>query len=266
MQITAPAPILYLPENLWFLFSRPGRELVIRVVGIEGKTLNLELGGEKFQARIAGTVNPEDFKVGENIRVKVLQTGNPVVLQVVSGEKTSNDLKILYLLSQAGKKEEVNIPYVKEELKLLSNLLTDLFIKKDKKSKSLEEGIKELLGDKVKASTLLYQEDSLFIPFLFNDERSWGYIELGPPQERKGKIKLFYLKFYGEYLGLVECFISYDEREILLELYFYTKEAYELAKIEHKNLKNLFIFSQNQVIIKISYEESLPGSILEKRV
>ncbi|MDK2861912.1 MAG: hypothetical protein PWP33_1115, partial [Thermodesulfobacterium sp.] len=105
MQITAPAPILYLPENLWFLFSRPGRELVIRVVGIEGKTLNLELGGEKFQAKIAGTVNPEDFKVGENIRVKVLQTGNPVVLQVVSGEKTSSDLKILYILSQAGKKE-----------------------------------------------------------------------------------------------------------------------------------------------------------------
>jgi len=52
MQITAPAPIIYLPENLWSFFSRPGRELLIKVLNIEGKTLYLELGGEKFQARI----------------------------------------------------------------------------------------------------------------------------------------------------------------------------------------------------------------------
>ncbi|QER42120.1 hypothetical protein F1847_04930 [Thermodesulfobacterium sp. TA1] len=266
MQITAPAPILYLPENLWFLFNRPGRELIIKVLGIEGKTLNLELGGEKFQARIAGAINPEDFKVGENIKVKVLQTGNPVVLQVISGEKISSDLKILYLISQVGKREGEQKFHVKEELNLLSTLLTDLFVKKDKKTKSLEEGIKELLGDKVKSSALVYQEDKLFIPFLFNDERSWGYVELGPPQERKGKVKLFYLKFYGEYLGLVECFISYDEREILLELYFYNQEAYELAKKEYKNLKDLFILNQIQFIIKLYLEESLPGYILEKQV
>ena len=61
IQVPPTSPVYFLPENLFSLLSRPGRELTVRVLQIEGKMLYLELGGDKFQAQIAGAFNPEDF-------------------------------------------------------------------------------------------------------------------------------------------------------------------------------------------------------------
>jgi hypothetical protein len=54
--------------------------------------LYLELGGDKFQAQIAGTFNPEDFKVGETLRVRVERTEPEIVLRLISPQKRSTDL------------------------------------------------------------------------------------------------------------------------------------------------------------------------------
>ena len=103
MQITAPAPIIYLPENLWSLFTRPGRELLIRVIAIEGKTLFLDLGGEKFRAQIGGSLNPQDFYPGQTLRVRVAQIGYPIVLQILTEAKKESELKFLYVLNEQKK-------------------------------------------------------------------------------------------------------------------------------------------------------------------
>ncbi|WP_038055149.1 hypothetical protein [Thermodesulfobacterium hydrogeniphilum] len=263
MQITAPSPIIYLPENLWSLFTKPGRELLVRVLNIEGKTLDLELGGEKFQARIGGTINPEDFKIGETIRVKVIKTGNPIILQVISEEKEASDLKLFYLVTKEFEKEVTKDISLRKDLNLLATFVNEI-IKKEKKEIT-DKSLKKLFGDKIKNLKVIYQQDKIVLPFIFNDERSWGYLELGAPEERKGRVKLFYLKFYFEYLGLVECYISYLEKEIYIEFYFVNQEAYKIAKKEYKNLENILVSQKIHCKIEVNMEEISPGYLLEKR-
>jgi len=268
MQITASAPIIYLPENLWSFFTRPGRELLIRVVNIEGKTLDLELGGERFQARVGGTINPEDFKPGETIRVRVIKTGHPIVLQLISEEKeaVATDLKLFYLVQQGFEKGSTEKVLLRKDLDLLATFVKDL-VSTDKKEKKTEvdKDLKKILGEKIKALKVLYQHDKVVVPFLFNDERSWGFLELNVPQEEKGKVRLFYLKLFFEYLGLVECYISYSWQEIFIDFYFVNPEAFKLAKAEQKNLQNMLVINKKYIKISINNQEVLPGHILEKK-
>ncbi len=265
MQITAPSPIIYLPENLWSLFTKPGRELLVRVLNIEGKTLDLELGGEKFQARIGGTINPEDFKIGETIRVKVIKTGNPIVLQVISEKKEASDLKLFYLVAKGFEKEITKHIFLRKDLNLLATFVNEV-IKRDKKEiTDKDKNLKELFGDNIKNLKIIYQQDKIVFPFIFNDERSWGYLEFGAPEKRKGRIKLFYLKFYFEYLGLVECYISYLESEIYVEFYFVNQEAYKIAKKEYKILENMLVSQKIYCKIEINMKEIFPGYLLEKK-
>jgi hypothetical protein len=137
MQITAPAPIIYLPENLWSFFTRPGRELLIRVLNIEGKTLYLELGGEKFQARIGGTLTSENFTVGEVLKVRVAKTGNPIILQIISPEKEAEELKFLYLINAKLAEKSINKEVFQKDFNLLATFIKDLVRATNQEKKKL---------------------------------------------------------------------------------------------------------------------------------
>ena len=269
MQITASAPIIYLPENLWSLFTRPGRELLIRVLNVEGKTLDLELGGDRFQARIGGTINPEDFRPGTTIRVRVVRVGHPIVLQLVPEEERvleSKDLTLFYLVRDTGQMQSQEV-FFKKDLDLLASFVKEFVpsVEKRDKVEKKEEVLKKLFGDKIKALKIIYQHNKLVIPFLFYDDRSWGFLELEPPKKEGDKIRLFYLKLYFEYLGLVECYIGYGDKEIYLDLYFANKEAYEVAKKEFASLEKMLAFDKKRARISINTQEVLPGYILEKQ-
>ncbi|PMP65323.1 MAG: hypothetical protein C0190_06845 [Thermodesulfobacterium geofontis] len=265
MQITAPAPIIYLPENLWSLFTRPGRELLIRVLNIEGKTLYLELGGEKFQARIGGTLSPENFTIGEVLKVRVAKTGNPIILQVVSPEKEAEELKFLYLVNAKLAEKPINKEIFQKDFNLLATFIKDLVgaTKKERKE-TIDKELKDLFGDKIKSLNIFYKDEKIVIPFVFSDERSWGFLELGEPKEEKDRIKLFYFKMFFEYLGLMECFLGYTGKEIFVELYFANKESFEFAKEEIKNLESLFTGYKISTKISVNIKEILPGQLLKK--
>lgn len=265
MQITAPAPIIYLPENLWSLFTRPGKELLIRVLNVEGKTLHLELGGEKFQARIGGTLLPENFTVGEVLRVKVAKTGNPIILQIISPEKEAGEVKFLYLISAKLAEKPLNRESFQKDVNLLTAFIKDLvgITKREEKEVSDKE-LRELFGDKIKSFKFVYKDEKVIIPFVFNDERSWGFLELSEPKEEGNKIKLFYFKIFFEYLGLLECFLSYMGKEVYVDLYFANRESFEFAKSELKNLESLFYSYKVPAKINLNMQEILPGQILEK--
>jgi len=270
VQITAPAPIIYLPENLWSLFSRPGRELLIRVLNVEGKTLDLELGGDRFQARVGGTVNPEDFKPGSTIKVRVLRVGHPIVLQLVEEEEAekaqTKDLTLFYLVKESKNPAEESQTLLKKDLDLLATFVRDLVggDKKDEKVEKKDELLKKILGDKIKALKFLYQHGRIIVPFVFYDDRSWGFLELEPPKEEGSKVKLFYVKLYFEYLGLVECYLGYGKKELFLDLYFASRDAYNLAKKEVRTLEAMIGIEKRFVKISINTQEVLPGYILEK--
>lgn len=265
MQITAPIPVIYLPENLWSLFTRPGKELLIRVLNIEGKNLYLELGGEKFQARIGGTLVPEDFAIGEILRVKVVKTGTPIILQVIAPEKEKSELQFLYLISTKLGEKALNKDIFQKNINILTAFLKDLTeIATKEKKEFTERELKNLLGDKIKSFSFLLKGEEIIIPFIFEDERSWGFLELKEPKEIQGKVRLFCFKIFFEYLGLIECFLSYLGNEVYVDMYFVNKDSFELAQQEFKNLEKLFYFYKIPARINLILQEILPGQILEK--
>lgn len=265
MQITAPAPIIYLPENLWSFFTKPGKELLIKVINIKGKTLYLELGGEKFQARIGGTLIPEDFTVGEILRVKVTKTGNPIILQILSSTKEKPEFNFLYLISNKFVEKPLNKEVFQKDLGLLTTFIKEIIGSYQKEKREInDKELKELLGEKIKVFELLYKNDKIIIPFAFHEERSWGFLELSEPKEEQNKIKIFYLKIFLEYLGLLECFLGYSDKEIYVDFYISNKEAFEVIKTEIKNLERLFYFHKIPSKINVNLQEISPGQIIEK--
>lgn len=264
MQITAPTPIFYLPENLWSLFTRPGRELTVRVLQIEGKLLYLDLGGYKFQARLGGTLNPEDLRVGDLIRVKVLKSEGPIVLQVMGNEKEELPSKLLYLLiKEKPSLEGVSSKILNKELSLFTEILRGIVEEKGGKAKQIKN-LEELWGKEIKFySPYLVEEEIIFFPFIFQDEKSWGYLEI-KPEERGEKIRIFSLKVFFYYLGLIEAYFSYTDRSLEVDLYFTEKKALEFAKDFFKELKESLYSSQRAVIINFNKREIKPGFFLER--
>ncbi len=265
MQITAPLPIIYLPENLWSFFTKPGKELLIRVINIEGKTLYLELGGERFQARIGGTLTPENFTIGEVLRVKVAKTGNPIILQILSPTKKKTEFNFLYLVSNKLGEKSINKEVFQKDLNLLTSFIKEIIGSYKREKREIEDKeLKELFGEKIKIFELLYKDEKVIIPFIFDEERSWGFLELIEPQEEQNKIKLFYLKIFFEYLGVLECFLSYSEEKIYVDFYIANKETFEVLKNEIENLERLFYLHRISSKININLQKILPGQILEK--
>jgi len=245
MRVTAPAPVTFLPESLFSLFSRPGRELLVRVIEVESKTLTLETGGEKFQARIAGSFLPEDFRPGETLRVRVLSSGPPVLLHIVEGEKLSGaEARLLQIFQdvQAELPSLVSrLPTVSERPELFP--LVSFFVKllegEEDKTQALKNGKKRfehqgLTLEKETLSTLshLIQDRSFILPFAFADRSSWGFLEVGEDTgvASQGK-RYFYLRLFLSELGLVEAFMGFHTSNRLnLHFYFSREEGLELAR------------------------------------
>ncbi len=232
MRVTAPAPVTYLPETLFLLFSRPGRELTVRVIEVEGKTLTLEAGGERFQARIAGTLFPEDFRPGESVRVRVVSSGPPVLLQIVESERLPQaEARLLQVIHVVQKLA----PEVVRRLKGVSERpnvedLVSVFVK------LLEEDSPE----KDSVQRVFIQERSLFVPFVFSDKVSWGLLEIGrEPKEGKGaSSSMYYLRLFLSELGLVEAFLLLQGvSKLSIRFYFSRDEALELARAHVAELK-----------------------------
>ncbi|PMP95541.1 MAG: hypothetical protein C0169_05375, partial [Thermodesulfobacterium geofontis] len=152
-----------------------------------------------------------------------------------------------------------------KDFNLLATFIKDLVgaTKKERKE-TIDKELKDLFGDKIKSLNIFYKDEKIVIPFVFSDERSWGFLELGEPKEEKDKIKLFYFKMFFEYLGLMECFLGYTGKEIFVELYFANKESFEFAKEEIKNLESLFTGYKISTKISVNIKEILPGQLLKK--
>ena len=265
MQITAPLPIYYLPENLWSLFTRPGRELTVRVLEIEGKLLYLELGGYKFQARLAGTLNPEDFKPGELLRVKILKTEEPIVLEILERSKETEEAKLLYLLVKEKPPLNVSRENLTKETGVIFEILRNLISKEEiKEKKGGIKDLEEIIGKYLKASDLIFEEDRIFIPFVFLDAKSWGYLELPIPEEKGDKVKIWVLKLFLQYLGLVEAIFYYSSNSVVIDLNFSENTAYMLAREELQNLKRELSFFKKAIKINLEKKEARPGLFLEK--
>ncbi|MEN3038900.1 MAG: hypothetical protein ABDI07_07090 [Candidatus Kryptonium sp.] len=265
MQVTAPSPIFYLPENLWSLLTRQGRELTVRVLQIEGKLLYLELGGHRFQARIAGTLNPEDFRSGDLLKVRVTQSEGPVVLEIVESSRGGIEKALLYLLGRAKDIGVEASSHKFKEISVLATLLKSFTERAKTKEKSTPKiALEDILGGDIQTSDLFFEEDRILIPFTLRDHRSWGYIEILSPEERNDKIRLFALNLFLEYLGYIKALFSYNDNHIEIELWVSENDTLEFFKEHMVDLKRDLSFSSKFVKINIEKRNVLPGKILDK--
>ncbi len=272
MRVTLPAPVTYLPESLFSLLGQPGRELTVRVVEVEGKTLTLETGGERFQARLAGSLLPEDFRLGETVRVRVLSSGPPVLLHLVEGPGVTRVeerfARLIQFLQTQGGNLSPEFPAVSEKPDPLS-LVTFLVkmmgeVQEEKEKVGGDEGDKKLSRD-WGVLTRFWQEGHLVLPFFFTDRLSWGFLEAGREDWSSESEKFFYLRLFLSELGLVEAFIRATSGKALkINLFFSREEALTLAREGIVELRRELAEKGfwPEITLEQSYYE--PGIILAK--
>ncbi len=264
IQIQPTTPVYFLSENLLSLLNRPGRELTVKVLQVEGKTLHLELGGEKFQAQVSGIFNPEDFEVGENLRVRVERTEPEIVLRLVSPQKKSIDLVILHSVKRENmflsEQERVE---KRLELTTLTGFLKRLVATKGKKFQEREEG--EDWVPQVKLKKPLYYEDKFLLPLVFPENTGWGYFEFFPPHEEVDKLKLFKVVLFFPYLSLVEINFYLKNQNLEIMLDFSSKEGLKMAREYLSELKNLLASEEKSFKVYLRQKEITPGYLLFDR-
>ncbi len=242
MRVTLPAPVTYLPESLFALLEQPGRELTVRVVEVEGKTLTLETGGERFQARLAGSLLPEDFRLGENVRVRVLSPGPPVLLQLVEGpgvrRAEERFARLVQVLQPQVAALASKLPAVSEKpdplslVAFLVRIMDREVREKEKFSAEIED--RKIFQESGRDWTILsrfWQEGHLVLPFFFADRLSWGFMEAGREEGTSDSERFFYLRLFLSELGLMEVFIrAVAEKSLKINFYFSREEALALAR------------------------------------
>ncbi len=268
MRVTAPAPVTFLPENLFALFSRPGRELTVRVVEVQGKTLTLETGGEKFQARIAGSLLPEDFHPVEMVRVRVVSSGPPMLLHILESERLPQaEVRLLQLLQDIQKELPTVVSRFpafseKPELRPLVSFLLKWLEEGREKTEESPRGEDKSRGERLPGQIL--HNKGFLLPLAFADGRSWGFLEAGEevPTEGSGP-RFLYLRLFLSELGLVEAFLGWQGvSKLLVRFYFSREEALELARRELPELRRELSERGFYAEITLERSEYEPGIIL----
>jgi len=271
IQVPPTTPVYFLPENLFSLLSRPGRELTVRVLQIEGKMLFLELGGDKFQAQVAGIFNPEDFKVGETLRVRVERTEPQIVLKLISPQKRSADLLLMVdvLRKEASEGHSHGMTLLqekaKEEAGRLVSLLREALTYVEKKSERKGKGEEDFIFTKIKVKQPVYSENKLLLPLVFPEGNGWGYFEFEVPEEKEGKTKLFSIRMFFPYLGLLEANFYLQEKKLQVSIDFANKESLDFAKGYLEELKEALSTREGIANIFLRYKPLEPGYLLESR-
>ena len=268
MRVTLPAPVAYLPENLLILFERPGRELTVRVIEVEGKTLTLEAGGERFQARLAGALVPEDFRPGETVRVRVLSAGPPVVLHLIEGSGVSRVQERLADLVRLIQGRALPVPEgpLVSERPDLSSLLTFLLQavgERPEEDKAPRREAKAAETPLTQTLLHLWKGGGLILPFFFADRLSWGFLEADREKERPRE-RYIYLRLFLGNLGLMEAFLRLQGSQLKVDFLFSREEALTLARKEVINLRREL--AERGFWPEISLEKAYhePGALLAR--
>jgi len=61
----------------------------------------------------------------------------------------------------------------------------------------------------------------------------------------------------------MECYLSYLDKEVYVDLYFANKDSFKIAKSEIKKLENLFYSYKILVKINLNMQKISPGQLLE---
>ncbi|RUM87345.1 MAG: hypothetical protein DSZ24_06380 [Thermodesulfatator sp.] len=270
---TSPSLLIHLIEEEGApSFLEPGRELTVRVIGMEGRTLILESEGERFPARLAPTLGPEVFRPGEALRVRVLSTGPPVLLQLVEGrEGGPPSLRLeplLALLPQKAAEVFPGLPAVseREDLPALVALVVKALEEhpgREEISPRKEEGESHLPRDLQAVLSHILSEGVLVLPFVFADRLSWGLLE-AREREEAGEGASFYLRLFLSELGLVEVLMHKLDRGLRLHFYFSREEALKLAREAVAELRGVLLEKGwiPEIVLEKGYYE--PGVILAK--
>ncbi len=207
LRVTAPATVKFLPESLYSLFSRPGKILEAKVETIEGRLVSLFVGEERLEALLSPEVSPKSLHPGQRVRLRVVKTGPPVVLSLLS-VKEEEEQPVSKLLKLMPKFLALKaLPLLnKKEKPSLETLLVNLLASSKEKSKQGKEGSYLSRSSQEKEIRALlhkiWEEGLFFIPFAFPDRLSWGVLERADQAQKAGQA--FRLRLLLSRLGLLE--------------------------------------------------------------
>ena len=80
-KVSRVLPVRAFPASLFHLLQ-PGKSFTAKVETIEGRLLSLSVGGERLEALLDEKIPQGQIRPGQNLRLKVLSNGQPVILSL----------------------------------------------------------------------------------------------------------------------------------------------------------------------------------------
>ncbi len=255
-KVSFPAAVRFLPENLASLL-RPGQTLAAKVETLKGRLLTLQVGEERLEALIEEKVPLKLFKPGQNLRLKVVSSGPPVVLSLMLPEadhppRLHQLMKRLLSQVQHGKFEEEKEPTLEKLfLRFLETVEKEKGQGKDTWARELKEPILKH-----------WQEGLFFLPLLFGDRISWAYLfEERKKAPREGE-RFFILRLFLSRAGFLEARFRWVPKALFLELFFAREEALSLARKMVGELRSTLESKGLKVHVNMASLSALPGAFL----
>lgn len=270
LKVSFPATVKFLPENLLSLFSRPGKILEAKVETIEGRLLTLFVGEERLEALLSPEVLPRRLHPGQTVRLKVVRTGHPVVLSLLSAGEPSptRDLyqKIRSLLKVLPRLQARAVRSSLPEGPYLESLLLRIFEVLGEEQRAHEVQAKSHGGEErehlVSLLPRLWEAGVFFLPLAFFDRVSWGFLE----EEGKGEAscgRTFRLRLFLSRLGAMEFLFRLGLKgELSLSILAAREEALKTLREELASLHEELSARYPRVQIEMGFLETLPGSLL----
>ncbi len=220
LKVSFPATAQFFPEHLSSLLSRPGQILEAKVETISGRLITLLIGQERLEALLTPDVPPKNLHPGQMVRLKIVRTGSPVVLSLVTplgNEKEQETKELIQVLLKAffSRKPTPSKPlspkFQFEKIKLETLLGQTLALMEDQDLETETSPTKALRPHDASHSNLrlpgllshLWESGLFFLPFFFPDRVSWGLLEEENSQSQKGT-RVFRLRLFLSKLGALE--------------------------------------------------------------
>ncbi len=268
LRVSAPATVRFLPESLYSLFSRPGKILEAKVETIEGRLVSLFVGEERLEALLSPEVSPKSLHPGQRVHLRVVKTGPPVVLSLLSVKEREEQLvsKFLKLMPKFLALKALPFPD-KEEKPFLETLIVNLLASSKEKSKQGKESAHlSRASQKNEIRTLLHkiwEESFFFIPFAFPDRLSWGVIEKADQPQETGQT--FRLRLLLSRLGLLEVVFWFSPSgPFRLTILVAREESLELIQDSLSELYEALKAFYPHLHLETGLLETIPGLFLTK--
>ncbi len=235
LKVSLPLSTQFFTENLSKLFTQPGEILEAKVETISGRLITLLVGQERVEALLTPDVSPHMLRPGQKVRLKVVRTGNPVVLSLrlpptpLPGKELKAQIQELIkaLVTHKAAQKPLSTPIKLETLFAQALRHLEDQASTPEKAKALRPQDPAHPNLRPLGQLLhLWEAGVFFLPLSFPDQVSWGTFEEETPKARKGT-RVFRLRLFLSRLGALEIVFFLKDAQLDVQILCARGEALE---------------------------------------